>query len=46
MQGHHVHYFALAMELGCGIWSNDKKLKEQEIVKVWSNKELLEFFTA
>jgi predicted nucleic acid-binding protein len=29
-------YFALALKLKCGIWSNDKKLKEQKIVNVYS----------
>ena len=29
-----VPYFALALKLGCAIWSNDKKLQEQKVVKV------------
>jgi predicted nucleic acid-binding protein len=29
-------YFALALKLKCGIWSNDKKLKEQTRVNVYS----------
>lgn len=33
-------YFALALKLGCAIWSNDKKLKEQKVVKVYSTEEL------
>ena len=36
-------YFALALKLGCGIWSNDKKLKNQKKVKVYSTEEVLEF---
>ena len=36
-----VPYFALAIKLGCPIWSNDKKLKEQSEVKVFSTEELL-----
>ena len=36
-----VLYFALALKLKCGIWSNDKKLKEQNKVKVYSTEELL-----
>ncbi|MEK6899645.1 MAG: PIN domain-containing protein [Nanoarchaeota archaeon] len=28
-----VHYFALALRLNCAIWSNDKKLKEQNNIK-------------
>ena len=34
-------FFALALKLGCDIWSNDKKLKEQTAVKVLSTKDLL-----
>lgn len=33
-------YFALALKLGCPIWSNDKKLKEQDRVTVYSTEEL------
>jgi predicted nucleic acid-binding protein len=33
-------YFALALKLNCGIWSNDKKLKEQDEVEVHSTAEL------
>ena len=36
-----VPYFALAMKLDCPVWSNDKKLKEQSWVKVFSTEELL-----
>ena len=36
-----VLYFALALKLKCGIWSNDKKLKTQNKVKVYSTEELL-----
>jgi predicted nucleic acid-binding protein len=35
-------YFALALKLGCPIWSNDKKLKGQSKVKVYSTKEVAE----
>lgn len=35
-------YFALALKLGCGIWSNDKKLKEQDKIKVYSTEEIIE----
>lgn len=35
-------YFALALKLDCSLWSNDKKLKEQKQVKVFSTLELLE----
>lgn len=33
-------YFALAIKLNCPIWSNDKRLKQQNIVKVYSTHEL------
>jgi len=33
-------YLALAMKLKCAIWSNDKKLKEQDKVKVYSTSEV------
>ena len=36
-----MEYFALALKLRCGIWSNDKKLKEQDKVKVYSTKDLI-----
>lgn len=36
-----VMYFALALKLNCPIWSNDKKLKEQDKIKVYSTNELV-----
>ena len=33
-------YFALALKLNCAIWSNDKKLKEQNKIKVYNMHEL------
>ena len=33
-------YFALALKLNCAIWSNDKKLKEQNKIQVCSTHEL------
>jgi len=33
-------YFALALKLNCGIWSNDKKLKEQNKIEVYNTHEL------
>lgn len=36
-----TEYFALALRLNCGIWSNDKKLKEQNQVEVHSTSELM-----
>ncbi|MBR9704371.1 putative toxin-antitoxin system toxin component, PIN family [Candidatus Pacearchaeota archaeon] len=35
-------YFALAIKLNCAIWTNDKKLKDQNIIKIYSTSELLE----
>ncbi len=37
-----VMYFALALKLNCGIWSNDNKLKDQKEVTIYSTKEILE----
>ncbi len=36
-----VPYFAAALKLRCGIWSNDKKLKEQSKIKIYSTEELI-----
>jgi len=33
-------YFALALKLQAAIWSNDKQLKKQREIKVFSTKEL------
>jgi len=33
-------YFALALKLNCAIWSNDKKLKEQNKIRVYHTHEL------
>ena len=37
-----AEYFALALKLGCPLWSQDAKLKKQSKVEVLSTKELLE----
>ncbi|MFH1306475.1 MAG: PIN domain-containing protein [Candidatus Micrarchaeota archaeon] len=37
-----IEYFALALKLGCPIWSNDKKLQKQKYVQIISTSELLE----
>lgn len=34
-------YFALAMKLRCTIWSNDKRLKQQEKVNIINTTELI-----
>jgi len=36
-----VAYFALALKLKCAIWSNDKKLKEQNKIRVYSTNEII-----
>lgn len=40
-----VPYFALAMKLGIGIWSNDKALKKQSKVNVFSTEDLSKLFS-
>ena len=40
-----VQYFALALKLQCGIWSNDKKLKEQNSVSVYNTEEIAKAIT-
>lgn len=37
-----VAYFALALKTGCGIWSNDRRLKNQKRVEIWTTRELLQ----
>jgi predicted nucleic acid-binding protein len=37
-----ITYFALALHLDCPVWSNDKALKRQDTVRVYSTHELLE----
>ncbi len=37
-----VPYFALALKLNCAIWSNDKKLKKQNAVEVYTTQEIME----
>ena len=36
-----VEYFALALKLNCPIWSNDKLLKTQNAIKIFSTSELI-----
>ena len=40
-----VEYFALALKLNCPLWSNDKKLKEQKVVPVYSTEDLARLFS-
>lgn len=37
-------YFALALKLDCAIWSGEKRLKEQSLVKVLNTKDLIKEF--
>jgi len=37
-----IDLFALALKLGCPIWSEDGRLKDQSKVKVFSTRELIE----
>ena len=39
-----IDYFALALKFNIPIWSNDKKLKEQEKVKIYSTGEIMAQF--
>ena len=39
-----VPYFALALHLGCAIWSREDSFKEQNEVKVYSTPELVDMF--
>ena len=34
-------YFALAMAMNCPIWSDDTRLKEQEVIEVFSTPEMV-----
>jgi len=36
-----TEYLALALKLDCSIWSNDKKLKEQNQIKIINTSELI-----
>ena len=36
-----VPYFAATLKIKCGIWSNDKELKKQKHIKIYSTSDLL-----
>lgn len=36
-----IPYFALALSFDCGIWSNEKRLKKQSVIKIFSTEDLL-----
>ncbi|WP_202319185.1 PIN domain-containing protein [Archaeoglobus neptunius] len=37
-----VPYLALALKLNCPVWSNDKKLRRQNVVKVYTTREVIQ----
>jgi predicted nucleic acid-binding protein len=39
-----VKYFAAALKLNCAIWSNDKPLKNQGMIRIYSTKDLIRIF--
>ena len=39
-----TEYFALALKFKCAIWSNDKRLANQDKIRVYSTTELLRIF--
>ncbi|MBI4895257.1 MAG: hypothetical protein HY831_02060 [Candidatus Aenigmarchaeota archaeon] len=39
-----IKYFALALKLNCGIWTNEKILKEQNKIPIYSTEELINIF--
>ena len=46
--GEHVKdipYFALALYLNCGIWSNEKRFKRQSRIKAFSTSDLVSFLS-
>jgi len=40
-----VDFAALALKRDCPIWSNDKELKQQSVVKVFSTSDLVSFLS-
>ncbi len=39
-----ITYFALALSLNCAIWTNEKKLQNQDKIKIYTTHELLGLF--
>ena len=39
-------YFAAALKIGASIWSNDKPLKDQNVVRIYTTKELIDLYPA
>ncbi|MFH1100682.1 MAG: PIN domain-containing protein [Methanobacteriota archaeon] len=40
-----VMYFATALKYKCSIWSNDKRLKNQQVIRIYTTHDLLSRFT-
>ncbi len=40
-----IPYFALALFLNCGIWSNEKRFKRQPRIRVFSTADLISFLS-
>lgn len=40
-----IDFAALALKLDCPIWSNDKELKQQSVVKIFSTSDLISFLS-
>ena len=40
-----IPYFALALYLNCGIWSNEKRFKKQVRIKAVSTSDLISFLS-
>jgi len=39
-----VMYFVTALKYKCGIWSNDKRLKNQQVIQIYTTHDLLKYF--
>jgi len=39
-------YFAVALKIGASIWSNDKPLRDQNVIRIYTTKELIDLFPA
>ena len=37
-------YFAIALRIGASIWTNEKRLKKQNIIKIYTTSDLLDMF--
>jgi len=37
-------YFAVALKMGASIWSNDKPLRNQDVVRIYTTRELIDLY--